>query len=165
MLTPHGWLEVRAAADDRDVRLAAAVLRQCYPQEAWTALDAQKFADRHHLKVLALGEDGYVIGAVLCRVFPDAVQLARVAVHPKYRRCRAAAYAVRAVAGPTAPVRRGVYEARVHETNEAGIALMRKCGFSAAGVTRGHYRDGRDAYLFRLHRTAPARHDDRVVAA
>lgn len=159
MLTPHGWLEVREADDERDTRCVAAVLRRCYPQEAWTTQDVRRFADRagNGVKVLALGDDGYPAGALLYREAEDAVVIARVAVDRQFRRCRAAAYALRSLTGPTSPLRRGVYEARVHETNEAGIALMKRCGFAPAYVARGHFWDGMDAYVFRLHRSAPDR--------
>jgi len=167
VLTPHGWLEVREADGERDCRLVAAVLRQCYPQEAWTALDVQRFAAApgNGVKALGLGDDGYAVGAVLYRVTDTAAQIARVAVNPRLRRCRAAAYAVRTLTGPASPVRRSVYEARVHEMNTAGIALALRCGFTPAGVAREHYRDGRDAYLFRLVREAPVHRPAHALVA
>ncbi len=163
MLTPHGWLEVKEADGERDHRLVAVALRQCYPQEAWTAGDVTRFADTqgNGVKVLTL-DNTYAVGALLYREADDVVAIARVAVMPQVRRCRAAAYAVRSLTGPTSVVRRGVYEARVHEMNTAGIALMQKCGFATARLDREHYRDGRDAYVFRLvkpalrHRQSPA---------
>lgn len=167
MLTPHGWLEVREADGERDCRLVAAVLRQCYPQEAWTALDVERFAATpgNGVKALALGDDGYAVGALLYRQTETTAEIARVAVTPKLRRCRAAAYAVRAMTGPASPVRRSVYEARVHEMNEAGIALALKCGFAPAGVAREHYRDGRDAYVFRLAKESPVRRPAHALVA
>ena len=159
MLTPHGWLEVKEQRGERDFCRVAMLLRQCYPQEAWTALDVQSFVEREGnvVKTLALGDDGLVIGSMLYRVKPDVVQIARVAVHERFRRCRAAIFAVRCLAGPTSPVRRKLYEARVHELNAAGIGLMRACGFAAESVAPGHYRDGHDAYVFRLFKEAPNR--------
>lgn len=166
MLTPHGWLEVREADDERDHRRVAAVLRRCYPQEAWTAHDAQRFAARagNGVKVFTL-DDGHTAGALLYRVTDEAATIARVAVDGKFRRCRVAATAVRALVGPTSPVRRGVYEARVHEMNTAGIGLMRMCGFAPAWVAREHYRDGRDAYVFRLVKEAPNRQPAHALVA
>ncbi len=163
MLTPHGWLEVRTAAEGDYYRVAA-LHRRCYPQEAWTAPDVQRFSDRegNAVKVMAL-DDGAVIGSLLYRTDGDTVQLARLAVHPKARRCRVAAFALRTLTGPRGPVRRGVYEARVHELNGAAIALLKMSGFDATGVERDHYRDGRDAYVFRLFKEAPVRHRSLLV--
>ncbi len=157
MLTPHGWLEVRTA-DGADHRRVAAVHRRCYPQEAWTASDVRRFHDRGRnvVKVMSL-DDGRVIGSLLYRQDDEIVTIARVAVLPAFRACRVAAYAIRSLTGPTSPVQRGVYEARVHELNTAGIALMRMCGFDATAVDQAHFPDGRDAYVFRLFKEAPLR--------
>lgn len=157
MLTRYGWVEVRAA-DEADSRRVAAVLRRCYPVEAWTEAAVDRFVGRdgRHVRVMTLDER--IIGAVLYRHDADTVQIARLAVSPQFRGCRVAAHAIRTLTGPRGPVRSGVYEALVHETNAAAISLMKKCGFDATGVVREHYRDGRDAYVFRLYKEATIRH-------
>lgn len=154
--------EPRGAADERRV---AGVLSRCYPQEAWTAHDVVRFADRggNVVKTLAL-DDGRVAGALLYRVRPDGVQIARVAVEGPLRRCRAGAYALRYLTGPTSPVRRTVYEIRLHECNVEGLAFARRCGFDGAGVAREHFRDGKDAYIMRLFKEAP-HHSRRTALA
>ena len=158
MLTPHGWLEVRTA-DGADFRRVAAVHHRCYPQEAWTAPHVERFADRlgNEVKVMCL-DDGSVIGSLLYRTAGDTVSVARLAVLPGFRRHRVAAFALRTLTGPRSPLRSGVYEARVHEMNAPAVALMRMAGFDAVATEREHYRDRRDAYVFRLYKEAPVRH-------
>lgn len=164
MLTPHGWLEVRTAAEGDYYRVAA-LHRRCYPQEEWTAPDVRSFADKvgNEVKVMCL-DAGCVIGTLLYRTAGDTVRVARLAVQPCVRRNRVAAFALRTLTGPRGPLRSGVYEARVHETNAPAVALMRMVGFDAVGIDREHYRDGRDAYVFRLHKEAPVRHRPLVRA-
>lgn len=166
MLTPHGWLEVKESRNGREHRRVADVLSQCYPQEAWTARDVAQFAERggNAVKVMAL-DDGVIIGCLLYRVREDVVEVARIAVAPQFRRCRAAAYALRTLTGPTSIARRGVYEFRLHEENDAGRLFVAKCGFSATGVVREHFRDRRDAYVFKLFKEVPVRHPETATVS
>lgn len=160
MLTPHGWMEIaELRCGGRETRRVADILRRCYPQEAWTAPDVVGFSDRpgNVVKTLTLGDDEMIVGTLMYRVGDDDVQVARVAVDPRFRRCRIGAFALRSLTGPTSAVKRGVYQIRVHEENDAAIAFLRRCGFDATGVEREHFRDDKDAYVFSLFKEAPIR--------
>ncbi len=136
----------------KDFAKLASLHHQCYPEENWKKSDFLRFAEHPNntnvLKVIGVEQRDVVLGSLLYTLRnPDVCHIRRIATIPRLQRHGMAKYALRSLLG--GPLQRKRFEAKVHERNLAGQALLKSVGFVVdANVSREKAEDGSDYYLF-----------------
>jgi ribosomal protein S18 acetylase RimI-like enzyme len=90
---------------------------------------------------------GRVVGYMVYELFPDRIELLRLAVDPDARRLGVGRQLMRKLAGKLSTRKRNRIGVHVRESLLPAHLFFRDCGFAATRVVRGHF-DGEDAYRF-----------------
>jgi ribosomal-protein-alanine N-acetyltransferase len=90
-----------------------------------------------------------IVGYMLYELRRDSIHLARMGVHPDYRRCGIGRQIIDKLIAKLSSGRRHRLTLDCRESNLAAQLFYRSCGLKAVGIRQGHYADtGEDAYAF-----------------
>lgn len=127
--------------------------RECFGDDAWSAQTiVGVLRSQNGVAMVAETFDCEVAGYCVYRLYGDTIQLARIAVHPKYRRTGAARALVESLKRRTMVAhspKRSVM-CLVRDDNLAMHLLLRNCGFRSVGIVVGFWTDA-DAYTFEFN--------------
>ena len=135
----------------RHLPAVAELERVCFPADPWSEALYQAALDNPAVAILlALGEDGALLGYAVLSTVLDEGNLDNIAVAPEYRRRGVADALLGALTGFGRECL-ALLTLEVRASNAPAIALYEKHGFRPVGRRRNYYSDPReDAVLMTL---------------
>ena len=134
-----------------------ALERRAFPTPWSLAMFTLELAKPSNVSLAAHGEDGELLGYVICSRYADVWHLMNVAVDPPRRRGGVASNLLESLFDRIGSAQR--YTLEVRRSNLEAVALYRRYGFSYAGVRPRYYRDnGEDAVIMWRLPASEAKH-------
>jgi ribosomal-protein-alanine N-acetyltransferase len=123
--------------------------RAVYPTPWSRSMFAGELAKPSSLCLGAFDADdpAKLIGYLIVSRYVDAWHIMNLAVHPTYRRQRAASRLLDELFDLTAGDSRRGYTLEVRVSNATAITLYERFGFETSGIRRGYYTDNREDAL------------------
>lgn len=137
------WAVQRDLPDIKEIEEAS------FKDSIWNEKDFRKCLAKHNVICKVVDVDSSVVGFMVYQLEKDRYILLNLAVHPKFRRKRAAAILIDELVRKTSKHRRKYIIAEVRENNLSAQLFFRWAGFKAEKVLRNYYNDTEeDGYKF-----------------
>lgn len=125
--------------EDRHLSRVAEIEALCFA-EPWSEAALGLLTGEMGYGVVAMNEDGQVLGYGGMLIAPDEGQITNIAVHPSHRRLGVGHALLSALEQEAQGRGLGQLSLEVRVSNLAAISLYERHGFEAAGRRRGFYR-------------------------
>ena len=131
-----------------DLSAAAVIESDLFPDHPWTEADLRYELDENpYAQLLALKEEGQLIGYADLWIMFDQAQIANIAVARPYQKKGYGQLLMDELLKRSIEAECENITLEVRVSNSPAIALYEKNGFIRAAVRKGYYDNGEDAWL------------------